>query len=117
MLDEKTLPKSFEELVNTSEVPVFVDFWAEWCGPCRMVAPAVKQLSEEFDGRLLVVKINVDNKPELAQKYGVSGIPAFGLYHKGKTLHQFVGAMPYAMLKQNVEKYLPTKETEVIDAN
>lgn len=102
---EKT-PKSFEELIQSSEVPVFVDFWAEWCGPCRMVAPAVKQLAEELSGRLTVIKINVDEKPAIAAQYGIQSIPTFVIFYKGEAAGRFSGAMPYPMLKQEVEKHL-----------
>ncbi|MBL7996911.1 thioredoxin [bacterium] len=104
-MTEKT-PKSFEELIQVSEVPVFVDFWAEWCGPCRMVAPSVKQLAEELAGRLTVIKINVDEKPEIASQYGIQSIPTFMIFYKGKAVSRFSGAMPYPMLKQEVEKNL-----------
>lgn len=100
------LPKSFDELIQTNELPVFVDFWAEWCGPCRMVAPSVKQLAEELKDRLTVVKINVDEKPAVAAKYGIQSIPTFMIFYKGKTVGRFSGAMPFPMLKQEVEKHL-----------
>lgn len=104
-MTEKT-PKSFDELIQTSEVPVFVDFWAEWCGPCRMVAPSVKQLAEELAGRLTVIKINVDEKPVIASQYGIQSIPTFMIFYQGKAVTRFSGAMPYPMLKQEVEKSL-----------
>jgi thioredoxin len=98
--------KSFSELILASETPVFVDFWAEWCGPCRMVAPAVKQLAEEMKGKLTVVKVNVDEKPELAAQYGIQGIPTFMLFKNGRVALRFSGALPYPMLKAEVEKHL-----------
>ncbi len=102
-----TLPKSFDVLIQNNEKPVFVDFWAEWCGPCRMVAPSVHQLAEELKDRLTVVKVNVDEKPAIAAQYGIQSIPTFMIFHKGKTLARFAGAMPYPRLKQEVEKHLP----------
>lgn len=101
--------KSFGELIQTNETPVFVDFWAEWCGPCRMVAPAVKQLAEELKGKLTVVKVNVDEKPELAAQYGIQGIPTFMLFKNGRVAMRFSGALPYPMLKAEVEKHLDTE--------
>lgn len=106
MTEERTLPKSFDELIQRSSVPVFVDFWADWCGPCHMVAPAIKQLAEEMKDRLTVVKINVDEKPHLAAQYSIQGIPTFMIFHQGQTLARFSGAMPYAKLKQEVERHL-----------
>ena len=70
--------------VLESELPVFVDFWAEWCGPCRMVGPAVKQLSKELDGRIKVAKVNVDESPEIAARYGVRSIPLLLLFKGGR---------------------------------
>ncbi len=100
------LPKSFDELIRNNPVPVFVDFWAEWCGPCRTVAPSVKQLANELNDRLLVIKINVDEKPAIAAQYGIQSIPTFMMFYKGKAVSRFSGAMPYPMLKQEVEKSL-----------
>lgn len=97
---------SFEQLIQTSPVPVFVDFWAEWCAPCRMVAPAVKQLAEELSGRLAVVKVNVDEKPELAAKYAIQSIPTFILFRNGQAERRFSGAMPFPRLKAEVEQFL-----------
>lgn len=98
--------KSLQDLIQTSETPVFVDFWAEWCGPCRMVAPAVKQLAEEMSGRLTVVKVNVDEKPELAAQFGIQSIPTFMMFKNGSVALRFSGALPYPMLKAEVEKHL-----------
>ena len=106
-MENETLPMSFNELIQTSELPVFVDFWAEWCGPCRMIAPSVKQLADEFKGKLVVVKINVDEKPELAQANRVYGIPTLAIFHKGKELWRVAGAMPYESLKAQVAQNLP----------
>lgn len=99
-------PLSFEELVRTSPVPVFVDFWAEWCGPCRVIAPSVQQLAEELKGRLTVVKVNVDEKPDVAQTYGIQSIPTLMLFREGRIIAKWIGAMPYARLKGEVEKQL-----------
>jgi thioredoxin 1 len=102
----KLLTKSFDELIRTNDVPVFVDFWAEWCGPCRTVAPSVKQLAEELKDHLTVIKVNVDEKPAIAAQYGIQSIPTFMIFYKGNTLARFSGAMPYPMLKQEVEKHI-----------
>ncbi|ACF14957.1 thioredoxin [Chloroherpeton thalassium ATCC 35110] len=103
----EAMPQSFEDLIQTSELPVFVDFWAEWCGPCRMIAPSVKKLAEEMTGKLVVVKVNVDEKPQLAQAHGIMGIPTLIMFHKGKEIWRASGALPYDSLKYQVEANLP----------
>jgi len=89
----------------TASVPVLVDFWAPWCGPCRMVSPLVEQLGQEFAGRLKVVKLNIDEAPAIAARYGVQGIPLLVMF-RGQELGRLVGAIPYARLKQWAEPYL-----------
>jgi thioredoxin len=98
--------KSLEDLIKTSQVPVFVDFWADWCGPCRMVAPSVKQLAEEFSGRLAVVKVNVDKQPAVASRYQVQGIPALMLFRGGEIIWRSAGALSYSQLRAEVSKAL-----------
>ncbi|NTV25294.1 MAG: thioredoxin [Chlorobiaceae bacterium] len=77
------MAKTLDELIRTSDLPVFIDFWADWCGPCKMVAPTVAQLAKEFSGRLTVVKVNVDRQPDVAARFQVQGIPALMLFEKG----------------------------------
>ncbi len=85
---------NFEEVVVKSDKPVLVDFWAEWCGPCRMVAPIVEELSKEYDGRALVVKCDVDNNPGIAAKYGIRNIPTILFFKDGQIADKQVGAVP-----------------------
>lgn len=99
-------PKSFFELIRTSDIPVLVDFYADWCGPCKMVSPAVKQISGELKGRLFTVKINVDKKPQIAGAYQISSIPTIMLFSKGEPIMRLQGAYPYESLKQEVLKHL-----------
>ena len=86
--------KNFKDEVEQSTVPVLVDFWASWCGPCRMIAPIVDQLAEEFDGKIKVAKLNVDENSELASRYQVMSIPTLLLFRNGKVVNQMVGARP-----------------------
>ena len=86
--------KNFKDEVEQSTVPVLVDFWASWCGPCRMIAPIVDQLAEEFDEKVKVAKLNVDENSELAARYQVSSIPSLLLFRNGKVVNQMVGARP-----------------------
>ena len=100
------LPGSFEELIRTHDKPILVDFWAEWCGPCRMVSPVVEQLAREWKGRITVIKINTDQKPEISARYNISGIPTIILFKNGKEAHRVSGALPLPALKSAFEKFL-----------
>jgi len=100
------LPPRFEDLIKQSEVPVLVDFYADWCGPCHMVAPVVKQIASEYSGRLITIKINTDEKPQLAGMYQIQSIPTLIVFYKGKILRRTQGAMPYQTLKKEVDQAL-----------
>ena len=89
---------TFEREVLQSSTPVLVDFWAPWCGPCRAIAPVVEELAREYDGKLKVVKMNVDDNPSTPNKYGVRGIPTLLLIEGGQVKEQLVGAQPKARL-------------------
>jgi len=98
--------KNFAAEVLNSEVPVLVDFWATWCGPCRSISPIVEELATEFTGRVKITKLNVDENPAIPSQYGVRGIPTLILFKGGKILDQIVGAVPKARLKAMIEKAL-----------
>jgi thioredoxin len=100
------MAKTLDDLVRTSELPVFIDFWADWCGPCKMVAPSVKQLAREFSGRITVVKVNVDQQPDVASRFQVQGIPALMLYAGGQLKWRTAGAIPYTQMRQEVQKVI-----------
>jgi thioredoxin 1 len=85
---------NFDEIVVKSDIPVIVDFWAEWCGPCRMIAPIVEELSKEYSGRALVVKCDVDSSPGVASRYGIRNIPTVLFFKDGKIADKQVGAVP-----------------------
>ena len=103
---EITDAKSWETDVMSSPVPVFVDFWAEWCGPCRMVSPVVEELSGDYDGKVSFVKVNVDQVNELASKYNVFSIPTLALFSKGQLVAQQVGAASKESYKNMIDSAL-----------
>ena len=98
--------KTWETDVMSSSIPVFVDFWAEWCGPCRMVGPIVEELSGDFDGKVKFVKVNVDEANELASKYNVFSIPTLMIFNKGEVVAQQVGAASKDTYKNMIDKAL-----------
>lgn len=98
--------KSWQTEVMDSQVPVFVDFWAEWCGPCRMVSPVVEELASEYPGKVKFVKVNVDESGELASKYNVFSIPTLAVFNKGEIIAQQVGAASKASYKNMIENAL-----------
>jgi thioredoxin 1 len=110
MADESSLihvnDKNFASEVLNSTIPVLVDFWATWCGPCRSISPIVEELAKEFTGKVKVTKLNVDESPATPSQYGVRGIPTLILFKGGKILDQIVGAVPKARLKSMIEKAL-----------
>jgi len=101
------LHKSFEDLIVQSDKPVLADFWAEWCGPCHMVAPVIEQIAQEYNGRLTVIKVNVDEKPQIAQKYNIRSIPTIMLFWQGQPIMRVVGALPFEQLKQQIDQHYP----------
>lgn len=95
---------TFASEVVESQVPVLVDFWAEWCGPCRMIGPALEELSDEYAGKVKIVKINVDENPNLPAQFGVRGIPALFMVKDGQVVSNRAGAAPKAALKAWIDE-------------
>lgn len=96
----------FEKEVIRASIPVVVDFWAEWCGPCHWIAPLVEEIASEYDGRLKVARMDVDTNPDIATRYGVRGIPTLILFKKGQPVERLVGYMPKLQLVARIEPYL-----------
>ena len=98
----------FQATVLDSKLPVFVDFWAEWCGPCHMIAPVVEELAEEYDGKFSFSKLDVDANPTTAMQFGIRSIPTMLLFKDGQVADQVIGAVPMAMLKSKLDTVLST---------
>ena len=95
--------QTFDEVVLQSDVPVLVDFWAAWCGPCRAIAPVLDQIAAEQDGKLLIAKLNVDDNPDIASRYNISSIPAMKVFDRGVIVREIIGAMPKPQIEQRLE--------------
>lgn len=99
----KVSDSSFQSDVLNAKGPVLVDFWAEWCGPCRMIAPSLEELAEEMKGKVTVAKINIDENPGIPTKYGVRGVPTLMLFSQGQVAATKVGALPKSKIKEWIE--------------
>ena len=97
---------NFDEIVLQSKTPVLVDFWAVWCGPCRMVAPVVEELADDYEGKITVAKLNVDENPKAASQYGIMSIPTLLIFKDGAPVSNIIGFRPKAELQKNIDAVL-----------
>ncbi|MGE5630360.1 MAG: thioredoxin [Caulobacteraceae bacterium] len=98
--------QNFDNEVLKSDKPVLVDFWAAWCGPCRMVSPVIDQIAEEFEGKVKIAKVNVDENPELAGKYDIMSIPSVFLFNNGRKVDGIIGARPKQVFEDMVKRHI-----------
>lgn len=106
MTAKATTSATFEQDVLQADGPVLVDFWAEWCGPCRMVSPVLDQIQEEHAGKITIVKLNVDDNPDLAMQYQITSIPAMKVFTGGQVATTIIGAKPKPALEQDLAEFL-----------
>ena len=98
--------ENFESIVLNSEIPVLVDFWAEWCGPCKMLTPTIDAISEEYNGKSVVVKVNIDHAPSIASTYGIRSIPSLLFFKNGQVMEQKVGAVSKDEMTSTLDKLI-----------
>ena len=106
MATEKVTAATFNDVVLKSATPVLVDFWAEWCGPCKAVAPILEEISNEYAGKIKIVKLNTDEEGQIAMKYGISSIPTMNLFVGGQIVRSIVGARPKPAIVRELSEYL-----------
>lgn len=99
---------TFDELLASTSQPILVDFWAEWCGPCHAVAPTIEQIARDYKGRAVVIKVNVDNKPQLAARFGIQSIPTLMIFQHGQPIWRQAGVQPYAAIADELDRVTAT---------
>ena len=106
MKEIKVSQDNFDEAVIKSEIPVLVDFWAEWCGPCKIVGPILSELADTYDGKIIVAKLNVDENPDLTSRFNVQSIPTMKFFKAGEVVGEIIGAAPKNTIEDEIAKHI-----------
>ncbi len=103
---ENITDANFQETISKSDSPVIVDFWAEWCMPCKMITPVLEEIAEDYDGKIQIMKMNIDENPDTPQQFGITGIPTLIIFQNGEAVENIIGVVPKTQIEEAIKKYI-----------